>query len=115
MATEAIIEEHLTFTLKRAANRKNPWPMGIDVKYAMDIGERQKWRCAITGDKLSFTRGVGRKNPKICSVDRINSSKGYVPGNIQLVTWQANQIKGKFSTREFISLCRKAVNHRSKL
>lgn len=105
----------ISHTLKRAAGRANPWPIGVDTDYVIKIGEKQGWCCALTGDKLSFTPGVRRKNPKICTIDRINSKKGYIPGNIQLTTWYANEFKRNYSNTKMFNMCKKILKHGAKI
>lgn len=46
---------------------------------------------------------------KTVSVDRINSDKGYVPNNIQLVCKFVNLGKSIYSNEEVISLLRECV------
>ena len=38
------------------------------------------------------------------SIDRIDSSKGYIKNNIQLVGWIVNQAKSDLSNKEFIEM-----------
>jgi hypothetical protein len=47
--------------------------------------------CPLLGIPLFFTQGVMTANTP--SIDRIDSNLGYVPGNIQVVSWEANRIK----------------------
>ncbi len=48
------------------------------------------------------------------SLDRINSKKGYVKGNIQWVHKNVNFMKSSFSTTVFLNLVAKIYNHRIK-
>lgn len=52
--------------------------------------------CCKTGWKLEFTgyKSTERKNDFAPSFDRIDNSKGYVSGNVQLVCWLYNDLKG---------------------
>lgn len=61
--------------------------------------------CAISGIKLVFK--VGHKHAP--SIDRKNSSKGYIPGNIQVVSTIVNKMKQDLSIRDFKSICRAIV------
>lgn len=51
-----------------------------------------------------------KSNPiYVASLDRIDSSKGYIPGNIQFISMLLNFAKNKFEEKiilEFISLCK---------
>lgn len=40
------------------------------------------------------------------SLDRIDSSLGYIQGNLQLVTIKVNKMKSNFSDAEFMEICR---------
>ena len=40
-------------------------------------------------------------------IDRIDSSKGYVKGNVQWVHKNVNLMKGKFDQEYFIEMCKK--------
>lgn len=51
--------------------------------------------CPITGIKLDTETGsVAVRNPRGISVDRIDSEKGYVPGNVRIVSTWYNNAKG---------------------
>ena len=47
--------------------------------------------CPVLGIKLR-PGGSGFKDD-LASVDRIDSSLGYVPGNIRVISWRANRLK----------------------
>lgn len=66
---------------------------------------KQKRRCALTGLPLSFD---GTYRP---SIDRIDSSKGYEPDNIQWVFAKINLMKYSFSNKKFIELCKMVANY----
>jgi len=102
--------------LRRAANRSNPQEIAVSVSDLLAIGHTQNWKCALTGWDLEFERGGtywGGKwcNPMSCTIDRIDNSKGYVPGNVQLVTWYVNKTKGHLDNGEFINMCKDIANH----
>lgn len=76
----------------------------IDTQYLINLYEKQDGKCALTGKTMQVhTLGTGLPNPEIVSVDRINNDKGYVPGNIQLVTWNTNQRKHTRSVKQFLA------------
>jgi hypothetical protein len=53
--------------------------------------------CPVLGMPLATTfgkgKGAGLSKDAAPSIDRINNSLGYVPGNIIIVSWRANRIK----------------------
>ena len=98
--------------LRRASNRgKASQEIKVDLDYVYNVGTSQDFFCALTGVELEFTRGgqhwLGKwSNPNSCTIDRIDSSKGYVKGNIQLITWKANCLKQHLDNKEFIEFCK---------
>ena len=54
--------------------------------------------CPIFGMKLEFNSAGFRENSP--SIDRIDSTRGYTPDNIQIISWKANRVKGYATTEE---------------
>lgn len=59
-------------------------------------------RCPVFGIPLFFTEG--RRTDNTPSLDRLDNSKGYVPGNVAVVSWRANNRKGDLTLREIARL-----------
>ena len=59
--------------------------------------------CPVLGMPLQLTWGEGTKDNKP-SLDRIDSSKGYIKGNVQVLSWRANNLKADGSLEEFTKL-----------
>jgi hypothetical protein len=38
------------------------------------------------------------------SIDRIDTTKGYIPGNVKIISWKANKSKGNMSVPEIEAL-----------
>ena len=81
----------------------------IDIKHGWKLLIKQNNRCALTGELLNLTQA--NKSIITASLDRIDSSKGYVEGNVQWVHKDINRMKQEFSQAYFIELCKKVVNH----
>lgn len=85
----------------------------ITARQAYNVFVKQGGRCAYTGEYLTHRKYGGRVNgktkyiPGTASLDRKDSSKGYVKGNIQWVHKALNAFKGDLSEREFLELCDK--------
>lgn len=85
-----------------AKNRKLPFE--ISIEYAWKIYENQKGLCALSGMPIFF----GKTNTAVvtASLDRINSSLGYIEGNIQWVHKDINRIKRNLNEARMKTLCR---------
>ncbi len=65
----------------------------------------QDKKCALTGLPLEF--GASKKDPAAnASLDRIDSSLGYIEGNVQWVDKRVNFMKQGYSQQEFIQICK---------
>lgn len=67
----------------------------------LDLWGKQEGLCAYT--KLPMTATSNQHST--VSLDRIDSSKGYIVGNIQLVCASINRMKQEFTEDVFIQLC----------
>lgn len=69
-------------------------------------------KCALSGLDICFYTHYKNKKEQTASVDRIDSSKGYIEGNIQWVHKYVNLMKLNFSQDEFIELCSLISKHK---
>lgn len=76
---------------------------------------KQEGRCALTGLEMNWLakgmRGRGLRSKNAPSVDRIDSSKDYLPGNIQMVLSVVNLMKNDLPHDAFIEMCRQVATH----
>lgn len=86
--------------------KKRNLEITITRESAFALLAEQGFRCAITGwpIELGTKTKLGRKTGT-ASLDRINSSLGYVPGNIQWLHWTINKMKGAMLESEFFEAC----------
>lgn len=75
----------------------------ISMEYLWNIYLLQNKTCVITGDKLPDINKA--------SLDRLDSTKGYIEKNVQWVTNQANLSKHTMSMSELYNFCEKVLNH----
>ena len=54
--------------------------------------------------KKLFIYGVGRRHAFSPSLDRIDNTKGYIKGNVIVVSWRANHLKNDASIKELEAL-----------
>jgi hypothetical protein len=59
-------------------------------------------RCPVLG--VAFERGAGSPQANSPSLDRIDPAKGYVPGNVQVISHRANTLKNNATLEEIEAL-----------
>lgn len=93
------------------SNAKNRHiPFTVSIKDAWNQFLKQNRQCAYSGKELYFRRSSYDYDYDTASLDRINSSKGYVEGNVQWIHKTINEIKWDLSSERFLELCRLIVN-----
>lgn len=60
--------------------------------------------CPVFGVKLERALGSKGAGPNSPSLDRIIPSRGYVPGNIVVISFRANAAKGDLAADELVAL-----------
>ena len=97
-------------TLKKVRSRsksKNR-ECDIDLKYLKEVWEIQEGKCPYLKRKLVLPltdQSHDKSNPNlIASLDRINSSQGYVKGNIQFISTTLNFAKNKYDEKVLLNL-----------
>lgn len=88
--------------LKRSALTRDI-EFNVSLEYLWNLWKSQHNICAITGDTLDSIKDA--------SLDRIDSLKGYVEGNVQWVTSRANISKHTMTMEELYDFCKKVLNH----
>ncbi len=71
--------------------------VSIDADHLISLWENQRGLCALSGIKMSFGQGL---NALSASVDRFNPKKGYTKGNVRLVCFCLNALRGTLSDEE---------------
>jgi hypothetical protein len=106
------IHQSYIYLLKNRAKRKK-LKFNITGKYIWKLFLQQKRRCALSGIDLLFpiAWGARSKTQMTASLDRIDSTKGYVVGNVQWVHKTINKMKMNMSDKQFINLCKKVAQN----
>lgn len=81
--------------------RKGPIDCNIDLEYCLELYNKQKGLCYITNIPM-IGRYSTKENhsPYQISIDRIDSSKGYLKGNVCLVCLAVNYGKNSFTLEQ---------------
>ena len=98
------IDGFLKNLLQHSKNRKKSRfnDRNIDFDYLLELYNNQNGLCKISGVPMTTIVGGGKIQTNI-SLDRIDSSIGYVKGNIQLVCAIVNIMKSTLSMSEFMN------------
>lgn len=87
-------------TTERRPKESERQPLKVTGKRLVEMIERQQYRCALSGRKLT---------PKTASLDHIVPfSKGgeHTMENVQIVHVEVNNAKGTLTQEQFIAVCR---------
>lgn len=98
-------EAYISLLLKKK-EREN-----LTLEYILSLYDSQKGLCALSGKEMTFIKIP--KSDKVhtnLSIDRIDSSKPYEEGNIQLVCAVTNVMKTTLTMSELYEWCRSIVN-----
>ena len=101
--------EKTLISLLRHAKYRND-ECTITKEHLFELWENQKGRCALTEVPLTTVHGNGWQVPTNVSLDRIDSNKNYVLGNVRLVCWQVNMMKGQLTDEELFIFCKLIFN-----
>ena len=85
---------------------RKPKELTLTIEEAWNLFLEQDRKCALSGIELTFPIAYKDKS-WTASLDRIDSSKGYVLGNVQWVHKDVNIMKNKFDNQHFINICKK--------
>lgn len=94
----------------RVRNRASRYkiPYAITYEYLWNLFNRQDRKCAVTKIKLEISsgRGLKERSPWSLSIDRIDNSKGYIKGNVQLVVVMYNLCKSSWTHKDVMTFAR---------
>lgn len=88
----------------KANAKKRAIEFRVTRELVYNIFKRQGGKCALTGISLRFD-SARQKSYGTASLDRIDSSKGYIPNNIQWVHKDINVMKGSMSEDQLKHYC----------
>lgn len=98
--------------MRSRSRRKNVYNWDLDEEYLNQIWNSQNGKCALTNIPIIIRNYdySGRVKPNTASLDRIDSSLGYIKGNVQFVAYSINVAKSDFDNQEFIAFLREVVS-----
>lgn len=90
----------------QANSSKRGIEFNLTIDYVWELYEKQNKLCALTNWPIIFAKN----SFQTASLDRINSSLGYVTGNVQWVHKDINKMKNIFDQDYFIKACESVVS-----
>ena len=91
------------FSMKQKGGISRGYIWDLSIEYIWNMYEEQQGLCALSGISIGWSeKGL----TATASIDRIDSSEGYIVGNVQLVHKDINFMKQQFSQDYFIDLCK---------
>lgn len=99
---EYYFNQHIKRNLSRRS-KVSTLEFSITPEYILDLFEKQGRKCAISGTNLDI-RTV-KSDGLILSLDRIDSNKGYIEGNVQWLHKDINMMKQSYSNEYFKEMC----------
>lgn len=104
-------------SLKYNANKRGI-EFNVSIEYLYSVFIKQAEKCALSAMDIILDRNItGRSKGmgvQTASLDRIDSSKGYIEGNVQWVHKDINFMKQSYSEEYFKELCKKIVENDNK-
>jgi len=91
--------------IKYSATVSRDFEFNVDIKYCWKLFEKQNGKCFYTGLPIE----LGARNTKggiTASLDRLDSTKGYIKGNLVWCRKDINIMKMDKSHKDFIELCK---------
>ncbi len=83
----------------------------VSIEYMWNLFMLQSRKCALTGQEIYFNKTYKGKKNKTASPDRIDSTLGYIEGNIQWTHRDVNRLKRNMPNDKFIELCQAVARH----
>lgn len=90
--------------IRRVKNRSKESNMTLP--YLRGIWDDQRGLCPYSGIQLVLPRDKNNDYIRTASLDRIDSSQGYIEGNVQFTSTAINCMKGVLSHEQTIELCK---------
>lgn len=105
---EELSGAHLTAIKGRLVRKSKTLTFEVSKEYLWKVYLSQNKKCALSGIDIKMSP---IKKLTTASLDRIESSKGYIKGNVQWLHKIVNRMKMDLSDQEFIKWCKLIAKH----
>lgn len=98
------LSSDLYTTIKLNARDRN-LDFDLEINYLWDLFLNQNKKCSLSGLDIQLNEKCEDKKFKTATLDRIDSSIGYIKGNVQWLHRDVNKMKNNFPENYLIKLC----------
>ena len=105
-------QHHVIRSANGDKGRRKEVELSITIEDGWNLFLKQDRKCSLTGLILSFPKKFNDKS-WTASLDRIDSSKGYIEGNVQWVHKDINMMKRIYTQEHFIKMCNLVTNYKA--
>lgn len=99
-----------SFSQLKSGRLKQGKEWTIEVEDMFVLYNMQEGRCALSGEMMTYQSTGDNSNDSNISLDRIDTTIGYVSSNVQYVCKRINLMRHKTSVKEFITWCERVAN-----
>ncbi len=103
------MKSYIRYLCGKAKLRKRK-EFDLTYDYLYDVWDKQNGLCAFSGVPLNNEANHNEAG----SLDRIDSSIGYIEGNVQFVCAIVNRMKQELPDQDFLRFCELITNNRNK-
>lgn len=103
------------YTELKSNARRRKLEFNLSIDYIWNLLEKQNFKCKISGISIEIPSIYRLNLTNTASLDRIDSSKGYIEGNVQWVDRRINFMKQRMSDNEFIEVCEEVVKYQKEI
>ena len=103
--SDLTISSHLWERIKSNAKKRN-LDFSITKEYILQLFISQNQKCPLSGIELKLPiRRSDNWAANLASLDRIDSKKGYIDGNVRWLLWKVNRMKWDMTDEELYEIC----------
>jgi hypothetical protein len=99
---------YITYLRSKAIKRKN---ICLSINELEEIWNKQSGKCALTNWEMTMILGKGNIDTN-ASIDRIDSTKGYIENNVQFVCRVVNVFKSNTTQELLYNMCEAIINNK---
>lgn len=102
-----------TIGIIKAGAKDRNFEYSVSNEFLWNLFIKQNRKCALTGYDIGFVRNCNKNTyQQTASLDRIDSSKGYIEGNVQWVHRDINKLKFDWTLDKFYKLCEDIISYK---